>query len=486
MKQIHIPIVVLLALALALSACTTQIEAPAESHTGDAATYSDANGLFTLSHPAGWYVEPSGFTERFGMPFPNVLVGTSKELMDLSSTEQLLPEGEIGLGLVFLPKPMLIEMGMAEDAPLVQVAEFAAMALSEGDMPEIPAIDLVTLANGTEAAQFRADGETESAIVLVQELGDGVILFAPAVVAPGYRNQTLEDQVEAIVSSLQFTGSRADVGAFVEAQMMAAGPGDTASGAATFTATEYAYAGPESIPAGMTEVVIENAGEQPHSLWLVKLEDGKGIEDLMGVFAAMESDPSIPEWLTFYGGVGAAPGESSSYWIDLAAGQYAMFSFDVDEEDVPDFAKGMVAPLTVTEAGAGAAAMSPPQPDASVEFVDFSYVFSPEFGAGEQLVEVTNTGMEPHEMIMLKLAPDVTMEQAMEMMMAEAPPAEMADGPPPVQEAGVLPPISAGMTAYYPMNLEPGNYMVICFIPSAPNENAPHLELGMVQQISLE
>jgi hypothetical protein len=255
------------------------------------------------------------------------------------------------------------------------------------------------------------------------------------------------------------------------------------SGTATFIATEYAYDGPESIPAGVTEVVIENAGEQPHSLWLVKLDDGKGVEDLMGVFAAMESDPAIPEWLNFYGGASASPGESSSYWIDLPAGSYAMFSFDSDEEGVPDFAKGMLGELTVTEATGDSATVEIPEADATVELVDFSFVISPEFGSGEQLVRVTNTGMEPHEMAVMRLAEGVTVEQVMEMMMSEEMP---EDGPPPFEEAAIIPPIGAGMSAVYEMNLEPGDYLLLCFLPSAANEGAPHLALGMVQPLTID
>ena len=486
MRKPRILIAGLLALALVLSACAVQVQAPAETSAGDIATYADANGLFTADYPSGWYVEPYGFTERFGMPFPNVLIGTSKEVMDLSSVEQLLPEGEIGLGMALMPKAMFTEMGMAEDAPLDVVAEFAATALSAGDMPDIPGIEVITLANGTQAAQFRADGETESAWVIVQELGDGVVLFAPSVVAPGYRNETLEAQVADIVASLELTGSLEDVVAVMEANMMADAPDAGQPGTAAFTATEYAFAGPESIPAGVTEVVIQNEGELPHSLWLVKLEDGKGLEDLMGVFAAMETDPAIPEWIVFHGGTSAGPGESSSYWIDLPAGQYAMFSFDSDEEGVPDFAKGMVGELTVTEADSDAVAVSLPEPDATVELVDFSFVISPEFGSGEQLVEVTNTGMEPHEMAIMRLAPGVTADQVMEMMMSEEMPEGMEDGPPPFEEAAIIAPIAAGMSALVPLNLEPGEYLLLCFIPSPANENAPHLALGMVRPLTLE
>ena len=107
MRNTQMMLGILLALALVLSACAVQVQAPQESAInegagGETTTFTDANGLFTAEYPAGWYLEPNGFTERFGMPFPNVALGTSKELIDLSSAEHLLPEGEIGVGLILM------------------------------------------------------------------------------------------------------------------------------------------------------------------------------------------------------------------------------------------------------------------------------------------------------------------------------------------------------------------------------------------------
>ena len=45
----------------------------------------------------------------------------------------------------------------------------------------------------------------------------------------------------------------------------------------TFTATEYAYDGPESIPGGLTRIELVNAGEREHMLWVVKLDERKSL-----------------------------------------------------------------------------------------------------------------------------------------------------------------------------------------------------------------
>lgn len=248
---------------------------------------------------------------------------------------------------------------------------------------------------------------------------------------------------------------------------------------ATFTATEYAYDGPESIPGGLTRIELVNAGEQEHSLWVIKLDEGKSFEDIMGVFANLESEPEFPGWMTWYGGVSAGPGGSAAYTVDLAPGVYSLFSFSEGDDGAPDAMKGMAATLTVTEPAAVGAA--PPAADLRAELVDFSFIIEGEPAAGPQVVEITNTGMEPHEIILLKLAEGATVQNAMAFMMA----GEDAEGAPPFEFSGGAAPMAAGMTAWYEVDVEAGEYGLICFLPSPANEGAPHFMLGMVQQVSV-
>lgn len=247
----------------------------------------------------------------------------------------------------------------------------------------------------------------------------------------------------------------------------------------TFTATEYAYEGPEEIAGGLTRIELVNAGEQAHSLWMLNLADGRGLDDLMGFMSEMESNPAIPEWLSFYGGISAGPGASAAYTVNLPAGDYLLISFDGDEEEVPDVVKGMAATLTVTEPIAADAA--PPVADMRMELVDFSFVMDGTPSAGPQIVEVTNTGMEPHEIAILSLADGATVQEAVEFMMAE----EEAEGPPSFDFYGGTGPQSAGVTAWYETDLEPGEYGLICFVSSEANGGAPHFMLGMTAQMSV-
>jgi hypothetical protein len=247
----------------------------------------------------------------------------------------------------------------------------------------------------------------------------------------------------------------------------------------TFTATEYAYEGPESIPSGLTRLELVNNGEREHSLWAIRLDEGKTFEDIMGVFATMETDPQMPEWLTWYGGVNAGPGATSAYTIDLAPGSYTLLSFGEDEEGVPDALRGLQTTLIVTEAEDNGA--TPPVADLRMELVDFSFVIDGEPKSGPQIVEFTNTGMEAHEMALFKLEEGVTIENILDFMMAE----DEAAGPPPFAFLGGAAPMDPGMTAWYEVDLDAGNYGLLCFLPSVANGGAPHIMLGMTAQMTV-
>jgi hypothetical protein len=259
-------------------------------------------------------------------------------------------------------------------------------------------------------------------------------------------------------------------------------PSAAAQPTVTFTATEYAYAGPETIPGGLTRIELANAGEQVHMLWLVKVEEGKTFADLMAVFANFADEPAFPTWITWYGGVTAEPGDSSAYTVDLAPGTYLYFSMSEDENGEPDAAKGMAGTLAVTEPAATGA--TPPAADLRVELVDFSFVIDGEPAAGTQVVEIANTGAEPHEVVLLKLAEGATVRDAMDYMMA-GPQGDPAGGAPPFEFYGGAGPQASGLTTWYEVDIPSGEYGITCFLPSPANEGASHLMLGMVQQVTV-
>jgi plastocyanin len=289
----------------------------------------------------------------------------------------------------------------------------------------------------------------------------------------------------------------------------------------TFTGTEYEYDGPESIPAGMTEVEFVNEGEFSHMLIFIGFGEEQTLED---VKAELAVDGPPPSWMSFPGGIAGIPGGSSARAVfDFPAGKYALLSFDsADGDDTPDVARGMISELTVTESNLAGA--PEPEPDALVSMLDYGYESDDTFSAGEITVEFVNQGKEPHEALVMKLAEGMTAEAFVEMVTSfdegdegddaasdmstgtpgadgdeptsepEEPaddagtPGEGEEGPPfegpPVTSRGGFAPIDAGKSGFATLNLEAGRYMFICFFPTP--DGTPHMALGMVKEFSVE
>src|SRR3978361_1735200 len=70
----------------------------------------------------------------------------------------------------------------------------------------------------------------------------------------------------------------------------------------TISATDYAFAAPEQVPAGLMTVHLVYNGSGLHHVAFIKLNDGKTLADIA---QAMKSQGPMPMWPTDIGGVNA-------------------------------------------------------------------------------------------------------------------------------------------------------------------------------------
>ncbi len=232
--------VALLIVALVLAACAVPplAEQPA-AEMGDAPqteTYTDENGLFTAEYPAGWVVVPYGFE---GDPTPNVSFGSNQEILELSMMNEPLPEDQIGLAVILLHRDMLAEAGVTAETPLEEIAQMviASMAPEQAEMAEAT-YESTTLADGTPAVRITMAAPTEAYVVRLADMGDGVLLLAPQILALDYENAELEAQIEAIANSVEVTASGEEVMAFIMSNMGGVSAAETGDAPQTETYTD--------------------------------------------------------------------------------------------------------------------------------------------------------------------------------------------------------------------------------------------------------
>ncbi len=243
-----------------------------------------------------------------------------------------------------------------------------------------------------------------------------------------------------------------------------------------FAAFEYGFTGPDRIPAGLTTVQLVNKGMDLHHIQLVRLLEGKKADDF---FAALKADPSrFPAWIAFVGGPNAViPGGESVATMQLAAGEYLLICLIPDQKGLPHVAKGMAKPVVVT--GGTFSPVEEPAADLTITQADFRFGLSTPISAGTRTIRVINEGVQPHEVVVVKLAPGATVKD----FAAAFEPG--ASGPPPGKPIGGIVGMDHGGRAFFRTRFEAGQYGLLCFFPD-PESGAPHVAKGMTLEFTVK
>lgn len=226
---------------------------------------------------------------------------------------------------------------------------------------------------------------------------------------------------------------------------------------------------PKEVPAGYVTFTANNTTQDGFDFSIAQLNSGVTSDQLTQAFQ-QGPDAALP-LVTLYGGGSAQPGNSGSTTVNLPEGSYAAVA--IPQSDAPP----QFAFFTVTGSSQGSA----PKADLKASLVDFNFQLPDKISAGQQVWEVTNTGTQVHELYIVKPSPGVTQDTILEMMQAT----EAPNGPPPWTDAGYFGPISPGKTGWVNLNLDPGTYIVICFLPDT-NSGQPHVMLGMIKTIQVQ
>lgn len=243
----------------------------------------------------------------------------------------------------------------------------------------------------------------------------------------------------------------------------------------TFEVSDTAVTAPAEVPAGLVAVMVENSGQAPHGPIFARLNEGATLGQFMQALQEDESGASAIALVTLLGGGQAMPGESLRQVFDLEAGNYIALDFGEGPTEGPP----LMTDFTV--AGEGSAATSPAAA-VNADLLDFAFALPDQVKAGEQTWKIENKGGQWHEMAIFKLNEGVTVADLMAMMSQEEPP----EGPPPFEQIAFWAPMSAGEKAWITLDLNPGEYTVMCFLPDfASDPPVSHLEHGMVRTLTV-
>lgn len=245
----------------------------------------------------------------------------------------------------------------------------------------------------------------------------------------------------------------------------------------TVRAFDFRFEAPATVPAGTITFRLENRGKEIHHLWIVKLAKGKTAEDFMKLTKVWGSALRMPAWATDVGGPNSAgAGESDEGTMTLDPGTYMLVCWIPSSDGMLHIMKGMVRPITVTAAGA----TPPDEPKADVSMIldDYSFELSRPLTPGRHVIRIENRAKQSHEAVIARLAPDKTLSQAVSWMNGGQ------VGPSPVVPLGGASGLATGRHMYITVDLQPGRYVLLCFIPDV-RTGKPHSAHGMVKEITI-
>ena len=279
-----------------------------------------------------------------------------------------------------------------------------------------------------------------------------------------------------LIAAGTFAGCKSDrpAGGTGTSPATATEPAKAAPATVTVTATDYRFDAPATAPAGAVTIHLVNHGKELHQVQLIKLEGGKTAADLT---KALHTPGPPPSWIKFVGGPnGVAPGQEARATSVLAPGSYVFICFIPSQNGVMHAAKGMVRPFEVT--AASGAMTEAPAADVTITLTDYDFQSSQPLTAGQHTILVKNAGPQPHEIVLLKLAPGKKAEDFG--TWAET----GMKGPPPAEPLGGVGFLDKGSEGSFTADLTPGDYGFICFVPDA-KDGKPHLAHGMMKTVTV-
>ena len=240
----------------------------------------------------------------------------------------------------------------------------------------------------------------------------------------------------------------------------------------TVTVTDDALQVPETLPAGFYTLTVDDRSDLPRTgIEIDRLNDGVELQQVLDAYEAVtatfegEGDPgAATQRLASL--VTAVTGESVPPTVAAyTPGTYlAISSMD----------PSLHATFEVTEAAASGAA---PQPDLTIDMMEFAFDIPAQLPAGPQTWEIRNIGEQVHHMVLFRLNEGATLDDVLAF-------AETMQGPPPGEEVGYTAILSPEVSNYVTHDLAPGTYAALCFLPDY-DTGVPHVALGMAAEFEV-
>lgn len=252
---------------------------------------------------------------------------------------------------------------------------------------------------------------------------------------------------------------------------------------------------PEELEAGRYHIVLENQGDVEVDLEFWQLPEGVTIDDVLAFLAEASESPelALPPFffdMVFNGGPWAFPGDTSGVVLDLTPGEWIVnhYTYDPETDEQTDD------PTIVTVTGE-MPELDDPAGVIDIGMIEMDFVVPDTMPSGPQIWRVQNNGLQIHHVVVAGVPDGTTEDEVMELaaMFAAGPP-DSSEAATPMAAPALNPEevtdefftllFSRGQANLYEVDLAPGTYAMICFMPDP--SGTPHVMLGMVEIVVVE
>lgn len=243
----------------------------------------------------------------------------------------------------------------------------------------------------------------------------------------------------------------------------------------TVSGMDFAFAAPETVPAGLVTFHLVGAGKEPHQMVVMRIDSGKTMAEVQPIL--MSPDAKIPGWMKFPIGVSViAPGDTGNATAVLTPGHYLMACFVSSADGTPHVAKGMMRTFEVSANEAAPAAE--PTADITITEKDYDFDVTGNLTAGAHTIRVENAGPQLHEVAISQLAPGKTLADFQAWVQGGM------KGEPPGKPVGGVTGPDVGGHQTFTANFAAGKYVLICLVPDN-TDGKPHIMHGMIKEITI-
>ena len=233
----------------------------------------------------------------------------------------------------------------------------------------------------------------------------------------------------------------------------------------TITLDAEAISIPNGIPAGLVELTIDNVDAKWHSAIIRKLNEDVSLEAFGAAF--QEEPRSTFPMTSFIGGPDVPGGKTVPGYYTLGSGTYVVVDNWVEPWRFTSF-----------QVEGETAQARPPQADVIVNMKEYAFEMPDSLPSGGQLWQFTNQGEFLHNIGIIRLGEGKSMDDVIVWTKEQ-------QGPEPFEYFTMWNILSPEVTSWGEIELRPGEYLAVDFMPDFANEGGLNMEQGMVSAFTV-